>query len=471
MNTTDGRPDRLLRTPLTRRQVMKGSLAFGGGALAASLVVPGRSRFSARAQAPSFTREASIVSWGFGVEETNPMAFSRVDAFRKAYPTIKLEVVPEYDDQKLLTAAASKQLPDLLWIDRFAISGWAARGVLMPLDDMITGSEFDMSRFYESAVTEATYDGKLFGVPQFMDVRALYVNHDALAEIGVDPATLDTSNWDQLSEYGAKLVKRTGDKVDRWGFDHKTQDNHLWLWGRGNGGSFMSEDGQQVTFNEPKNVEALDWGLKAYEAQSGFQSYEAARTTWTGDEQFARGLVAMTVYENWMMGIVARVASTLNFSVQPVKKRGTQDMYSFTGGRAWAIPQEAKDPEAAWEFIKFMTALETWKIGANAVKASQESQGRPYIPSLTADKTADQMQIEQVYVPIAPQFDAAVKLFPQILEKSETRQISNSPVSNQLNDIMDQTGVDPALRKEKSPQEALDEATTKAQEAVDTFGV
>jgi ABC-type glycerol-3-phosphate transport system substrate-binding protein len=172
-----------------------------------------------------------------------------------------------------------------------------------------------------------------------------------------------------------------------------------------------------------------------------------------------------------MMGIVARVAPTLNFSVQPIKKRGTQDLFSFTGGRAWAIPRDAKDPEAAWEFIKFMTALDTWKIGADAVKASQETQGRPYIPSLTADKAADQMQIEQVYVPIAPQFDAAVKLFPQILEKSETRQISNSPVSNQLNDIMDQTGVDPALRKEKSPQDALDEATTKAQEAVDTFGV
>jgi len=471
MKPRDGRPNQVLRTPLTRRQVVKGSLALGGGALAASLAVPGRPRLSARAQAPTFTREASIVSWGFGVEETNPMAFSRVDAFRKAYPTIKLEVVPEYDDQKLLTAAASKQLPDLLWIDRFAISGWAARGVLTPLDEMVTGSEFDTTRFYEAALREATYDGKLYGIPQFMDVRPLYVNNDALMEIGVDPATLDTSNWDQLSEYGAKLVKRTGDKVDRWGLDHKTQDNYLWLWGRGNGGSFMSEDGQQATFSDPKNVEALDWALKAYEAQGGFQSYEAVRTTWQGDEQFARGQVAMTLYENWMMGIVARVAPTLNFSLLPVKQRGGTGSVSFTGGRAWAIPQGAKDPEAAWEFIKFMTALETWQIGANAVKASQTQQGRPYIPSLTADKTADQMQIEQLYTPINPNVDAAVALLPQLLEQSENRQISNSPVSNQLNDIMDQTGIDPALRKEKSPQESLDEANTKAQEAIDTFGV
>src|SRR5215207_8116009 len=61
----------------------------------------------ARAQESGFTREASITSWGFGAEETNPMAFSRIDAFRQAFPNIELELVPEFDDQKLLTAFAS----------------------------------------------------------------------------------------------------------------------------------------------------------------------------------------------------------------------------------------------------------------------------------------------------------------------------------------------------------------------------
>ena len=57
----------------------------------------------------------------------------------------------------------------------------------------------------------------------FIDVRGLYVNLDALAEVGQDPAALDTSNWDQLSQLGAQLVKKDGDKVNRWGFDTKIQ--------------------------------------------------------------------------------------------------------------------------------------------------------------------------------------------------------------------------------------------------------
>ena len=92
---------------------------------------------------PAFTREASIVSWGFGAEETNPMACSRINAFKQAYPSIQLELVPEFDQQKLLTAFASKELPDILWMDRFAISSWAARGVLQPLDDLIAAAGID----------------------------------------------------------------------------------------------------------------------------------------------------------------------------------------------------------------------------------------------------------------------------------------------------------------------------------------
>jgi multiple sugar transport system substrate-binding protein len=451
---------------LTRRRLVGGAAGLAGAAVLGTQ----RIRRTSAQESGSFTREASITSWGFGAEETNPMAFTRVDAFRQAYPSIQLELVPEYDDQKLLTGFASKQLPDLLWMDRFRIASWAARGVLQPLDDLIAQAEIDTSKYYPAALDEVTYDGKIYAIPQFMDVRGLYVNLDALAEVGVDPAAFDTSNWDQLSQFGAQLVKRDGDRIDRWGFDHKLQAGHLWLWGTGNGGKFLNEDGTEPTFNDPKVVEALEWGVKAYDDQGGFTSYEAVATTWQGDEQFARGQVAMTVYENWMLGILARVAPDLNFQVFPVQANGAPGQFvSFAGGPAWCIPNGANDTEAAWEFIKFMDSTETWRIGANGVKAFMAQNSRPYIPSVTAIRDVDQMQIDEFYEPLGGPFDSAIQLWPQILEQSFIRPISKSPAGNQLNDVMLQDGVLPALRGERSPEDALNNANEEAQAAIESL--
>lgn len=177
----------------------------------------------------------------------------------------------------------------------------------------------------------------------------------------------------------------------------------------------------------------------------------------------------MTLYENWMMGIVARTVPELNFAILPMKKRGGGDAVSFTGGNVWTIPAGAKDREAAWEFIKFMSAEETWLLGANAVKDFNKKNNRPYIPTLTGDKAADQLQIERVYEPIAPKFDDAVKLFPQLLEKSQKIPVATSPVSKQLGDILSNEGVKPALNGERGAKEALDRANEKAQQEVNAF--
>ena len=471
-----GQRGRPLGCRLTRRRLLQGSVALGGGAVAASVGGHWATVRGARAagrQDVGFAREASLVSWGFGVEETNPLAFARVEAFRKAYPTVTLDIQPtpelSQSDQKLLEAVAAGTLPDLLWLDRFRTASWAARDVLMPLTEFVARDGFDTTRFYESALAEASYQDRLYGIPGGMDVRLLYVNLDALTEVGVDASQVDTGNWDQLSEIGATLVKRDGDQVQRWGFDNKLQAGFIYLWGAGNGGRFLSDDASQATFDDPKVVEALDWGLRGYTAQGGFAQYETFATSFQGDEQFARGLVAMTMYENWMLGIISRINPDVNFTVLPVKQRGGLGLTSFTGGRAWYVTQQAKDPEAAWEFIKFMHTDDTWRIGANAVKQARKQANQPYIPSLTGSKTADQMQIFEVYEPIAPKFDQAVQLFPLLLEQSANREISNSPVGNQLHDAMMQQGVMPALRGERSPQEALTQADQTAQAAIDAF--
>lgn len=421
----------------------------------------------------SGSASGELVEWGFGVQETNPLARARVLAFQEAYPDVDLTIVESFDEQKLLTAAASDTLPDVIWLSRFETATWAARGVLQPLTEYIERDNYDTSVFYEQALDEATFEGEIYGIPGGSDVRALFVNIDHLEQAGVSVDDLDTSDWDALAELAGNLVIRDGDTIQTWGFDHKVQADNFWLWGMGNGGSFLSEDATEATFNHEANVEALDWAYRTYENQGGLTDYRAVSSSWQGDEQFAREQVAMTLYEQWMVsGPVATVAPDLNFKVLPVRENGSGpdgDIASYSGGNAWYITSDAKNPDAAWEFIAYMHSDETWQIGAHAVKDARESEGRPYFPSFTGKITADDYQFNELYEPVGPAFDEAVEVFSQIAEVSRNREISNSPVAGQLQDILRQDGVEPALGGNMSAQDALDQANEAAQDAIDMF--
>lgn len=458
-----------LHRPLTRRRLVGTGIAAGAAA-SMTFSAPAIIRGAARQDADI---SGELVEWGFGIQETNPLARARVLAFQEAYPDVDLQIVETFEVQNLLTGAASGDLPDVIWLSRGQTATWAATGVLAPLTEFIERDSYDTSVFYPFAIEETTYNGEIYGIPGGADVRGLYVNLDHLEEIGVALEDIDTSDWDQLSELGAQLTQATGDQVERWGFDHKVQQGNLWQFAYGNGGQFLNEDGTEATFNDPANVEALQWAVDASNAQGGDTLYQGFATTFQGDQQFAEGKVSMSIYEQWMLSAaIATVAPDMNFRLLPLRERGSGPdgpIATWSGGNGWFITTGAQNPEAAWEYIKFMHTDETWRIGAEAVKALREEQGNPYFPSLTGKPSVDQMQIDELYEPVGEAFDAAVALLPQLLEGSTQRELYLSPVGGQLEEILLENGIKPAMSGSMTPQESLDDANDLAQEAIDMF--
>ena len=452
---------------LTRRTML--------GATAAAVTAGYAGTRLTRAQTPAsgFSGNATITSWGFNAIPTNPLAYGRVQAFQQAYPNIQLQLTPPADTQKILTAAASNTLPDLLWLSRSSLNSYISRGkILLPLDDLIKRDGYDMSRFYPSTVQESTYGGKVYGIPGGVDIQVVYMNLDALAEVGItDPTQVNTGDWHSLTDLGTKLTKKSGDVVQRWGFDSKMQDGFVYTWGLADGASFLTNDDKMdPTFNNDKVVETVDWATQAYKAQGGYTSYDSVRSTWQNDEQFARGQVAITGYQSWLLDIISKTTPNLNFAVSPMRPRNDPNgAVSTTGGNAWCISANSKNVDAAWEFIKFMHTDDTWMKGAQAVVASRQQNGQPYLPSLTAVPAVDQAQIDQLYKPINANSDAAVKLFPQILATSAPRPVGRSPYAEQLDQILTDTGILPALRGDKSAADALKAAQDEAESAVQGF--
>ena len=79
----------------------------------------------------------------------------------------------------------------------------------------------------------------------------------------------------------------------------------------------------------------------------------------------------------------------------------------------------------------------------------------------------DGMLSTEVYKPTSDKFNRVVQLFPFLLEHG--RSLPASPVSAQLNDILQNAAVNPALDGSTSPKRALTDAQAKAQQAIDSF--
>ncbi len=460
---------------LTRRRVLQ-----SGGALAAASALGLSQRSGSRAAQgtpapanvtpwePRFTDEVTLTRFGFGTD--NVTSEVRVAAFQETYPSFELEATTEFDDQKILTAVASGDVPDLFWLSSDSIQSWAAREALEPLDDLIAEDDrFDINQFYPSEVARDQYDGQTWGIPQFVDCRPLWLDGESFAEAGIDINSVDTANWDQLMANGQALLKKDGDQISRWGFDPKT-DGFFWMWVWGSGSDLLSEDGQMATFDRQENIDALQFNLDIYKSQGGFPAYQAFIQT-TGfdgvDNFFVQHQVASTLFESWLLGIVASGNPAHQFAVTPFKGRDGQ-VYSITGGNSWAIPKGAKNREAAWEWISFFSSPAIWLETSQSIKERQESEQKLYTPALTASQTANQLLLEQVFAPTENEsVNQAIQLYPTLL--GANRQAAASPVLKEINDILSNTVVKPALTEEKSPADALKEGQEMAQQALDDF--
>ena len=155
------------------------------------------------------------------------------------------------DPTRFLVSVAGGTPPDVIFFDRYAVAEWAARGAFEPLDDYIArdyGSVDAMaSRFYVPCWQEGSYRGKVYGIPNSVDNRALYYNKDLLKSAGlVDERgeAVPPRTWRDLQDYAVKLTRHDADgNITVVGFAPNYGNSWLYMYGWMGGGEFMSTDG------------------------------------------------------------------------------------------------------------------------------------------------------------------------------------------------------------------------------------
>lgn len=279
-------------------------------------------------------------------------------------------------EQKLLTAIVSNQAPDVVLWDRFNTSVYAPKGAFTQLDDMVKKDGVDLTKFYEPAVDELTYDNKLYGIPLTVDTRILFYNKKMFQEAGVDPASI--IDWESLRQAAIKLTKRDGNKLVQAGFSLK--DVGLFNnWIQQAGGKMIDDsvNPAKTAFNSQSGLEVLKYWNQLLNED---KVYDLGFEDGFGGDGFKAGKVAITFNGPWTLQSYKEAGIDFGVIGQPAGPSGGKS--AMMGGFGLIIPNKAKNPEGAWDFIKWWTTqpangVEFAKISGN-LPANKDAAADPY---------------------------------------------------------------------------------------------
>jgi multiple sugar transport system substrate-binding protein len=204
-------------------------------------------------------------------------------------------------------------------------------------------------------------DGKLHSMPFNSSTPLLYMNKEAFERAGLDP-TKPPATLDELTDAAKKLTKRSADGTIQtagflplWGF-YENAPSHL---GPMVGGQWLKGDGTSAIGGDPAWQTLLKW-QKDLVDWYGYDKLEAFRAG-LGDEYsdanaFQKGQVAINVDGEYRIAFAKDQAPDLQFGVAPMPTSSPERYGSgYVTGNVIGISRTAKNPEAAWELIKYLT--------------------------------------------------------------------------------------------------------------------
>jgi len=302
--------------------------------------------------------DGTITVWAMGAEGMKIAEMAR--KFEQANPGIKVitQAIPwEAAHEKLITSVVGEIPPDVSQLGTTWMAEFQAMGALAPLDEFVTGSEIvGKDEFFPASWETNLINGKVWGIPWYVDTRVIFYRKDLLKEAGFNrpPRT-----WEELERVGKALLKdRDGDgKIDQFGMALPVKDwNILSMFVWENGGDILTPDNSRPDVESQATREAFEFYLRLFQEK-------IVPTTEAVDvdlfHAFRTGFYPIFISGPWMIELIRNelgkeYEGRWDVAMMPRKRFPT----SFVGGCNLVIFQGSKYKEAAWKFIEFMSQLE-----------------------------------------------------------------------------------------------------------------
>jgi multiple sugar transport system substrate-binding protein len=406
----------------------------------------------------------SLTVMGFGADDE--IGSVRMAEAEAALGDVGVELVEgDLDIQQFLSSVASGEPPEIVYADRNQIGTFASRGAVIPLTDCIEGEGIDTGVYREAALDQVTFDGEVYGIPEFNVVQIIQANADLLAAAGLTVEDVNGSDWEAVRAANKALTRADDGGLGVIGFDSKLPE-FLPLWAKANGVDLISEDGRTATIDQPEVVEALEFAVGIYEDQGGFSDVKAFRDSadFFGEgNQFAVGSLGAMPMEQWYVNVLNEVSPDAPMAFDTVRTTDGAPI-AFASGSAWAIPKGSQNPEAACRFARVMTDTASWVKAAEERVRLRAEEGGNFTGLLTGNIEADE-QIRELVEPSGdPKWDSAVE---KIYEANDnTFSLPANPAGEEFESAW-QDAVNRVLNGQQQPAEAMQQAQEEAQTALD----
>jgi multiple sugar transport system substrate-binding protein len=389
---------------------------------------------------------------GGGAQGTGPITFVAGKDTSGKYPAVINKWNTAHPDQKVslleLPEAADAQRSafvtnlqaksdrydvmgiDVVWTAEFAKSGW-----LMPLDE----AQFPVGQMLKPAVDTGRFEGKLWAVPYDTNGGLLYYRKDILDKAGKQPpktfdemkALCPLAKQNNMDCYAGQFAKYEGLTVN---FAEAVQAA---------GGEIMTNNGTQVALGAPA-VQGLTFLADGFK-----QGYIPKQAITYQEEPSRRAFMSgkLMFLRNWPY--VYGQATESDPANKVKGKFGAEQLIGFTGegssslgGLNFAVSAFSKKQKTAVEFAKFATSEENSKemVGLTG--------NAPAWPSLYDDP---ELVKKFAFLPI----------LKKGMEVAKPRPVT--PYYQEVTTAIQEEAY-AALQGQKSPDQAINDMTTKLNE-------
>ena len=307
--------------------------------------------------APSFA--ADLVMWERSGGNKG-MVDKLVEMWNAKYPDrhIALTYIPHAEMvAKLAQAIASGDVPDLMGMDLIYAPQFEKAGQLVDLTDKIKAWP-QLKTASPGHMMVATMSDRLYGVPLYADVSALFYNKDLFEKAGLDPNKPPTS----LAE-----LRADADKITALGGDIKgyylpgscagcnifTVGPLMWA----SGGKIEARDASDEPLVGDGVKQVLQFERDMVKAGNVHES-DRAENGETFHLQFGSGKVGMMGTGNFNITLARDQNPKMHFGISLLPGTKAGSYASFIGGDLVVVPKGSKRVDDAVDFMKFLLSDE-----------------------------------------------------------------------------------------------------------------
>lgn len=295
--------------------------------------------------------------------------------FEKTHPLIHLQFVHNQPLTKDVTAIASGNGPDVIWLwdNANPIANWALNGLIQPLDKYVATSHYDLNNLVPAAVQQVSWRGHVWGLPLVADTFWLWYKVKDFKAAGLDPRH-PPATFDELMADAVKLTTRSGSgRILRLGYELPPyiNPNGASFYNAVFGASLYNANGTNVTPDSPAALAA--WNELRREAALYDKLYSHNQivrfngsiqgTFFTPQDPFLTDRIAMRIDNDGLPSEVGQLKPQwkygVDYAVAPLpypKGNATFADHAPVATYPLVITKSSKHPAQAWEFIQWLQA-------------------------------------------------------------------------------------------------------------------